>query len=923
MTLFSQGNGKLAARFQIVGMPYEAVTDAGMCKNTSDGRVRAAGLSLEGLVLEDRVDMARAECSSTPITAQIVDVQSLGDSVLTPWTKLFSMRPTLRCWLTVTATAADATLTVTTTAGFPASGVIYIDQETITYTGITGTTFTGCTRGAWDTVATYHYALDTTRAMAAEVTNWPITMEGRRARLFCYSGTDSLQGDGTQRWLGMLSSDARLGSDLTTWELQVDPITRLFQSPLGGDLVGPLPARGIYYNEQCCFYLSVYVSTDATVGNCPATPTWEHRLVGFYETQDTWVIALNAAIATHATTAATGLGLTAVADGTAGFHFELVTGAGANNRFVSLFASSPIDNVHMGGVPGYGPLIGSDDKADWGTLDTGTAAGARYVYPQAPGPRIPSGTATWGGGTFTDAVGAPGAVPRGSWASSYTMIPAPPGGRGVSFRSGGVTPATRIYIGGTGDISGVTAVTIDLGAEAASGTTTPGKVVALVSATGGASRYLDCTNDCTPGVQAMCWAGTSPTFTPSRMYVDQPGGTVEDLRLAIIASTPGGAPLGTAPYVFDIGALGTTFSDFATWSAVATAVSGRSIARRVFSSCRALKFGEVLQAEAQNIGCFLALDSLGRIALRQIGVAPTSTTPYTIDPTNETSEEQMGTWERNGSGSIGQVRIKTGYDQLEDKWTGPTFTFQSVTTFGRNPNAQTVEIAPKSCMAYAVGPMASDILPDYAQQAAALLGLFGYPYDLITVSVPFSLFAALCGDRVAITSKNLPGGNADRGTQARSGVIIGRRWDLANGTGVLTVFSSEINFAGYTPTGRVTAQVDNTGNNWTITIGTPAAGPTAGYSAATAFAVNDKVRVVRWDSTTSTIVTGTVQSTNGVDKITVQFTGLWTPGGGTWNVEYDVASAPWQTSQQVYCAIADVTDVITYSATTFARQFAP
>jgi len=46
-----------------------------------------------------------------------------------------------------TLSSANTTVTVTSTTGFTATGNILIDSETISYTGVTGTTFTGCTRG--------------------------------------------------------------------------------------------------------------------------------------------------------------------------------------------------------------------------------------------------------------------------------------------------------------------------------------------------------------------------------------------------------------------------------------------------------------------------------------------------------------------------------------------------------------------------------------------------------------------------------------------------------------------------------------------------------------------------------------------------------------------------------------------------------
>ena len=46
-----------------------------------------------------------------------------------------------------TLSNSNTTVTVTSTTDFTAAGRILIDQETISYTGITSTTFTGCTRG--------------------------------------------------------------------------------------------------------------------------------------------------------------------------------------------------------------------------------------------------------------------------------------------------------------------------------------------------------------------------------------------------------------------------------------------------------------------------------------------------------------------------------------------------------------------------------------------------------------------------------------------------------------------------------------------------------------------------------------------------------------------------------------------------------
>lgn len=52
--------------------------------------------------------------------------------------------------------AASTTINVTDTSQFPASGTLLIDAELITYTGKTGTSFTGCVRGYGDSEAAVH-----------------------------------------------------------------------------------------------------------------------------------------------------------------------------------------------------------------------------------------------------------------------------------------------------------------------------------------------------------------------------------------------------------------------------------------------------------------------------------------------------------------------------------------------------------------------------------------------------------------------------------------------------------------------------------------------------------------------------------------------------------------------------------------------
>ena len=65
----------------------------------------------------------------------------------------------------------NPTLLVHRTQGFPSSGVLIIDGETICYSGVTGTSFTGLTRGCRDTSAAEHSTVARVYAQAPGLIN--------------------------------------------------------------------------------------------------------------------------------------------------------------------------------------------------------------------------------------------------------------------------------------------------------------------------------------------------------------------------------------------------------------------------------------------------------------------------------------------------------------------------------------------------------------------------------------------------------------------------------------------------------------------------------------------------------------------------------------------------------------------------------
>jgi hypothetical protein len=913
-TVIGQGRGRVGLRFQIAGMPFEAVTDEAMAGSGAGFATRAAGLKREGIVLAHDVDFARAELNASPITIRIADTTATLGPTRTPWTKLFSKTATGRTWLDATCDDVTATITVRSTSGFAASGRIWIDQECIEYTGITATTFTGCSRGSQFTVPTFHYSLDTTGTHAAEVTDWPQSMEGRHCWLYTYGQLDDPSGDGTQRWAGIISRDARQ-VDGTTWELSVDPITRVFQGPFGGDLALPMRPRGIYYPWSCCFFLEIYVSTDNTAANLPSAPTATIQITGFYETQDAFCSAVQGAIDGSS---ASGRGLTCVSDGPSGFHFELTT-ASATQRFVAIYATSPLDEVHGNySAPGAPTLL--LPLLDSGKSPVGTTIGASasvsasttyyYVHGTAlpgRGPRIASGT--YFEVTHTDAVSAPGSVPRGAFLHSTgtgdNPMVLPEGWRTRCSKpsAASAAPTYRVYLDGFNPLTGLDSFSIDYGHD---GPTVTSGLITHDDAT----RRIDLQGPGIPMYQSVCFAGLPcPVLHPVRYYGV---GTLHDLRLALISAVSTGAPSATAPYLYDVSLSNATLltSDFGGWGAAD--ITGFRVARRYWSSGKAQKLGEVLTEEAKNAGCFWSLDANGRIELYQVGIAPT-TGSWTLDATKELTDRGPSAWERSAKGSVAQVVVSTDYDPLKDEWPGDPIPFQFAAAMGRNPSAQPIEIKPRSRL-YDPGGLLTfaQVLTEYAMITGGLFSLFGYAYSVITLDAPFTFLTAICGDTVVITSKNLPSGTGGRGMSQRNGVIIGKRVSFEDSAIKLTILCSELNYSGYTPTSRISSSANTGGFNYTLTIAAPAGtGATRAYSDGTAFKNGDAIRIVLWDSTTSSTQTGFVTADGTATTVLVNLDGA-IPGGSPLNLEYAPSSRGWATNQGKYCPVAPATDIIDY-----------
>jgi hypothetical protein len=92
---------------------------------------------------------------------------------------------------TAALTTTSTTVSVVSTSGFTATGSILIETEVISYTGVTATTFTGCTRAASGTVAAAHVT-----ALGVSQYTTGVTINCTSASVFAASGVIYIGSEG-------------------------------------------------------------------------------------------------------------------------------------------------------------------------------------------------------------------------------------------------------------------------------------------------------------------------------------------------------------------------------------------------------------------------------------------------------------------------------------------------------------------------------------------------------------------------------------------------------------------------------------------------------------------------------------------------------------------------------------------------------
>lgn len=885
------GSGTLNFRIQIEGFPYEPVTDRAMEGASTDGRVRYAGLSSEGITIKERCDLVRAKWEPQGFRVTLVDRKR-------QWTEAFR-QPTKVTWLNGVLTAAATSATVMATVGFATSDKLYLDTEVMACAaiGTAGTTFTGLSRGVWQTLPQSHYVANGERLRYPELTNWPRVREGKRATLWAYGAGDNLASTsptaGVKIWTGVVSAEPTF--DGLNWSFSLDPITRKWDADIGGDLEDPLDIRGIYYPAVAPLTIEVSEHSSIYFGSTSVNKT-RFQVAGFWETQEAFCEALTTTLLNRTTAHSIAQIVSAVpVGGSWALEFEsaavspLAIFAKAESATDQILGERPIDLT-------TGEIL-TDDKV---------LASRRYRYVQSPnGGSFPRATI----GSYDPAELTGGAY-RVSAADRIGIDPA-------------TNPATRVYCGGAVAISAtVASAQIEWESNGHSELGLAEPFTAGVDAVSTTNRYIDLDSvrplRSEAGVTSH-YAALGSGIVSMRLGLNYGVGHLGDFITALTGSVAVGLNTGSTPDIRP-----TDFTAIASTDIPAAASTNPLANNRTYSIFAPVSFADLLEQECRLLGVFPAYASDGTVTFHRLRLpAASEVESATITEADIiTGKGEWFTWEVAPLGMFNTVELSTGYDPVEDEYRGTMHRTRDVEAYGRNPDGRTLEIKPKS-----IDRREGFSQHDVVRQASKILGVFGAPYCYLTIKVKLSRFSTLVGDVVRITWNKIPASDGTLGVTNKIALVVGREWEFGRAHGKLTLLMTDANIAGYVPASKLSAIAGTSGGTGPFSANTDATYFPGSVQAADLWAAGDLIRLHRYDGTgTAGNVTGTISSAVGNALVFSTDSG-WShaAGIGSWAIGGQVSTAITADGQKVYAYIANADATLDWSGDTGnpAQTFGP
>ncbi len=783
-------------------------------------------------------------------------------------------------------TTDPCTINVDSTAAFPSSGDAYIDRETVTYTGKTATTLTGCTRGKYGSRNTQHI-VDAASSLTPIVWgNWP-GFEGRRVVLWYVDG-DMVA---SCLWIGTIRNgpsliDGDKPESGAMWSLQCEHIWNAEKEIRLG-------ANGVAVNLTGFNAGSLTCSVDPSDGNVFGSGSLRSGSDPLGETPQR---SRDAAIQFHRNQL--------VANAPAWCSAQLVSDADSVTLSVRVTKANGVLGV-------WWPPVHAG--ITWGNLRASGAFGWRSVQDES---RQANDTRT--------VEVTLGGIPRVAiWVPTFGTLTTTQPVDNVSALPAAWTPASG------GDATYLTTTQYVLTAEmddrrlvleptaTASAPATVTGLIREVSFTTG--RDIERT-----GYEA--YGGYYIADPPTLRLMARITSTrwLDTIRYGITAQND---------VVNPVASVDARNWDWTNADRILALTDSDSSSTRVLYLDGSRSVGELLADQFKFQGVGLGIRS-GRVC-PFVFLPPVATdTPSASLTTADLLSKS--TWGRNPDGIVNSVKIETdgGSLVINDQY--------SVARFGQSRQVSMGLTGSDDRRTSVSNP--SDLV---AQVFRRFLGLWNVPTFVRKVRVSLSRMASLwIGDYVTLTEWLTPDGAGSRGPTACTGQIIGKSIVLgAQGYVELELLEYGVQYVyGFSPCVTVTditaavLTVENASAAWTGSVCSDYAGSNlAGYSGtandggASLFVAGDKVKLIKRNVTTVVQETGlTVLSvspsgTPGASTITLTTSPTTVVGTDYWDLVYDDYGngTVLQAGQKLYAVVGDGTTRVIGTSTDPTMGWAP
>lgn len=814
--ILARGSGPLDFRLVVEGWPEVFVTDGMTGGAQSDGRTRIQVLTRKGLRWSERQHFVEPIGELRGFRVELTDHDGLTSaSVQTPPSAVTYLAQDI---LTKSAT----TVKLTSVAGIASGTFLHVGTEVLRVTTTPVATDSGYSmsiqRNRWDTEQQKHARLTGAALREVEITDRPVLMRGRRAWLYAHGpGETGVNDAGTLVWKGMVGDEPRLRQG-ATWDILLDPLTKVLDQDIGVESAGLSP-RGIFYSNDGALWVRIREYTSSLLSAGTLDLEVAIKITGFFETQAAFVDALN----TYLTLAKAGVGLSntyvARVESDGKWTIEVRTPS-ASSVFATVVAQSGADGASQDNV-----LIDSD-----GSPTTNVADDSRYTLRWNP---LLFSTITIG---EDDPGEAPVVdfeqlrlVPR----ASYRTV-RPPTDVATAILGPNVVydPAASdayVYLDGASRLSADD--TLSIAGE-------PFRVVSVTGSSGLVQVWRTLFPCAALRFRGGWFGGERPEFGATMDFNGLDGwATLSDFIDALVTKSAEYADLEGVPFLrsddFDVAAI---------TSIVAERIVGLPhLQARSYTFTELKSLRAVLEQELLAHGLYLHLTNDWKMSFRPLRAV----TGVDHDLTDADRHDSEPTLEAIPD-VVNAVEVRTNY-VLDDEGKGEhrtIYTVREVLSQTRMRLRRKLEIAPEIVER---SPIAD--VETARNVATPYLTVFGLPYDVVSFGITTVDYDVLVGEVVRMTLPQLPYQGVRRGAfVAKTGIVVGRSWDIATGAGVLDVLVLRGFYGGYAPAAEVTTSPTFvSGTTYDIATTSNKYSP-AGAVDASFFEAGDLVRLVELDA---------------------------------------------------------------------------